>query len=66
MHGEASPTIRWLFLQNRYHFTKQWKACLKHAEGLVCMYRGRRKDFLIRGAQSETTHRVVSNLYNNL
>ena len=31
---------------------------------------GRRKDFLIGGggggAQSETTHRVVSNLYNNL
>ena len=26
----------------------------------------RRKDFLIGGAQSETTHRVVSNLYNNL
>ena len=25
-----------------------------------------RKDFLIGGAQSETTHRVVSNLYNNL
>ena len=27
---------------------------------------GRRKDFLIGEAQSETTHRVVSNLYNNL
>ena len=26
----------------------------------------RRKDFLIGGAQSETTHRVVSNLYDNL
>ena len=26
----------------------------------------RRKDFLIGGAQFETTHRVVSNLYNNL
>ena len=26
----------------------------------------RRNDFLIGGAQSETTHRVVSNLYNNL
>ena len=26
----------------------------------------RRKDFLVGGAQSETTHRVVSNLYNNL
>ena len=26
----------------------------------------RRKDFLIGGAQSETTHGVVSNLYNNL
>ena len=26
----------------------------------------RRKDFLIGGAQSETTHRVVSNLYKNL
>ena len=26
----------------------------------------RRKDFLIGGAQSGTTHRVVSNLYNNL
>ena len=26
----------------------------------------RRKDFLIGGAQSETTHKVVSNLYNNL
>ena len=25
-----------------------------------------RKDFLIGGAQCETTHRVVSNLYNNL
>ena len=25
-----------------------------------------RKDFLIGGAQSETTYRVVSNLYNNL
>ena len=25
----------------------------------------RRKDFLIEGAQSETTHRVVNNLYNN-
>ena len=28
--------------------------------------RRRRKDFLIGGAQSETTHGVVSNLYNNL
>ena len=27
---------------------------------------GHRKDFLYGGAQSETTHRVVSNLYNNL
>ena len=27
---------------------------------------GRRKDYLIGGAQSETTHKVVSNLYNNL
>ena len=27
---------------------------------------GHRKDFLIGGAQSEATHRVVSNLYNNL
>ena len=26
----------------------------------------RRKDFLIGGAQSKTTHRVVGNLYNNL
>ena len=27
---------------------------------------GRRKDFLIGGTQSEATHRIVSNLYNNL
>ena len=26
----------------------------------------RRKDFLIGGSQFETTHRVVTNLYNNL
>ena len=30
------------------------------------VYQGRRKDFLIGGAQSKTTYRVVSNLYNNL
>ena len=33
---------------------------------LLTTIQGRRKDFLIGGAQSETTHRVVSNLYNNL
>ena len=31
----------------------------------MSMGQRRRKDFLIGGAQSETSHRVVSNLYNN-
>ena len=35
----------------------------RDGKGLV---QGRRKDFLIGGARSETTHRVVNNLYNNL
>ena len=40
---------------------KAFISCLK----MLHTQRGR-KDFLIGGAQSETTHRVVSNLYNNL
>ena len=33
---------------------------------ILCLLHRRRKDFLIGGSQSETTHRVVSNLYNKL
>ena len=39
----------------------------QHAKCVYLLHiQRRRKDVLIGGAQSDTTHRVVNNLYNNL
>ena len=54
-----------MVLRTKRDQTEYWLVYLQQYQVHDGIDQWRRKDFLIGGARFETTHRVVSNLYNN-